>query len=101
MAAVLYQGACPMAQPRGRKSLCGFERLAVVRENVGQLGGRGAAKPAIGRKSELGQIFARGRKALRKARHVVNDAEINAGVARPQVGERREEGVIAAVKNRN
>lgn len=31
----------------------------------------------------------------------MDDPEINAGVARPQVGERRKEGVIAAVKDRN
>jgi len=73
----------------------------VLLKNVRHLGGRRAAKPTISRKPEVRQVFARGRNPLRKARHVVNDPEIDAGTTRPQICERREKRFIAAIKHRN
>src|SRR4029077_15196070 len=101
MGAVVYQAARRMAQPRGPNPSRSFESFAVLLENLRHLGGRRTAKPAISRKPEVRQVFARGCNPLREARRVVEIPEIDAGPTRPEIGERREKRVIAAIKHRN
>src|SRR6516165_6642124 len=73
----------------------------MVIEDIGQLGNGLPAETAIGGEPEFRQIFSRRCEPLRKARHVVNGAQIDAGASRLKLAQRHVEQVVAAVEHGN
>src|SRR3954462_15671413 len=88
-------GRCPGSW----RSLCPrrLHCLAMIIQNLRQLGARQSAETAIGAKAEARQEFARRRDPLLEAPHVMDGAEIDAGAIRFQIRQRAEERIIAAI----
>src|SRR5262245_9594002 len=75
--------------------------LEMIRQHAGQLGGRQPPEAAIGAEAELRQVLAGGCDPLLEARHAVDGAEIDPRALWPEIFQRREEGVVAAVEHRD
>src|SRR5262249_30515133 len=73
----------------------------MVIEDIGQLGNGLPAETAIGGEPEFRKMFPHGCEPLRKTRHVMNGAQIDAGASRLKLAQRLVERVAAAVKHGN